>query len=104
MVQQLWAAKVIRFVEERPCFVIDIREEEAFRKGHLPKAVHVNVEELEEGAVVLPKNIPLVIYCEQGVESQRIARLLSMKGYYVYNVVGGYEAYLNYLQNQEDNL
>jgi rhodanese-related sulfurtransferase len=93
MVQQLWASRAVSFISSHHCFVIDLRSREEFRSGHLPKAVQIEPEELESGEYPLAKSIPIVIYCDSGGESLRIARLLSMRGYLVYNIAGGYDAY-----------
>lgn len=92
MVQQIFPENVMEFISSRPCFVIDIREQEEFRKGHLPKAVQVEEDEIMAGEISFPKQMPLVVYCSEGSSSLKVARLLSMKGYYVFNLVGGYNA------------
>lgn len=40
----------------------------------------------------LPKNRPLVLYCDYGSTSLLAARKLGREGYEVYTVVGGIEA------------
>ena len=92
MVQQIFPEHVMEFIASRACFVIDIREKEEYRKGHLPKAVSVDEEEIMAGNVSFPKQMPLLVYCSEGSSSLQVARLLSMKGYYVFNLVGGYNA------------
>ena len=94
MVQQIWASRVMEFITRRKCFVMDLREEEEFRKGHLPKAVNIQAEDVQKGKFSYPKEIPIVVYCKEGSQSIQVSRLLSMKGYYVFNLAGGYEAFL----------
>lgn len=97
MVQQLMPEQTLEFISSRACFVIDIREAKEFQEGHLPKAVNVTEEMIMTGETAFPKQMPLIVYCNEGMRSIRVARLLSMKGYYVFNVVGGYEAVERYL-------
>lgn len=94
VVQQIWASRVVEYIMEHHCFVIDLREPKDFRRGHLPKAVQMDADEISEGNYEFPKDLPIVVYCEGGSVSLRIARLLSMRGYHVYNLAGGYDAYL----------
>lgn len=94
MVQQMWASRVGAFLATHNCYVIDVRDQEAYEKGHILNAVLIPAKDLEEDRVEIPRNIPILVYCDSGSDSLRIARLLSMRGYSVYNLVGGYDAYL----------
>lgn len=96
MLYQVWPENVLEFIQTKNCFVMDVREESEFRKGHLPKAVHVEEEEIVSGEFTLSKKIPVLVYCDEGSRSIQIARQLIMKGYRVYNLAGGYEAYLRH--------
>lgn len=96
MVQQIWASRIVDFIKNRNCFVMDLRSVEAFRRGHLPKAVQVDAEDVEENRFTFSKDVPIVVYCDEGSVSLRISRILSMRGYYVYNLAGGYDAYQRY--------
>lgn len=101
VVQQIWASRVVEYIQSHNCFVMDLREVLAFRRGHLPKAVQVDAEDVEENRFSFPKDVPIVVYCDEGSVSLRVARLLSMRGYYVYNLAGGYEAFLRYQEKSE---
>ncbi len=94
MVQQIWASRVLDFIENNKCLVVDVRDNSLFRQGHLPKAVRVDCSDIENGIFQYDKSIPIIVYCSEGSESIRMSRLLSMRGYYVYNLAGGYEAYI----------
>ena len=99
MVQQVWASRVVDYIRKNNCFVIDLRSKEDFEKGHLPKAVSITVDEIEQGLFQVSKKLPIVVYCASGGDSLKIARLLSMRGYMVYNLAGGYDAYKRNQQN-----
>lgn len=94
MVQQIWASRVDAFIREQNCFVIDLRDRYEYARGHLKQAVRMDAEFIEEQGIDLPKQVPILLYCEGGSISLKIARLLSMRGYHVYNLAGGYDAYL----------
>jgi len=45
--------------------VVDTRTEEEFRQGHVPKAINIPPEKVNEIGTLLPKSktVPLVFYC-----------------------------------------
>ncbi|MBI5514029.1 MAG: molybdopterin-synthase adenylyltransferase MoeB [Deltaproteobacteria bacterium] len=63
--------------------LIDVREGEEFRAGHLPGAVHIARAHLESKieAAVPDKGHPLVLYCAGGTRSAFAARTLQELGY-----------------------
>lgn len=106
--------------------VLDIREEEDFRKESYPDAINVplisimNEDEdmdaekaegqkiLEAVESVLPsKDVPVYIYCHVGEKSEEAAELLEEHGLMAYSLEGGYRSYLrlklNRLLNEEDS-
>ncbi|MBR1865091.1 MAG: rhodanese-like domain-containing protein [Lachnospiraceae bacterium] len=73
--------------------IVDVRSEDRFRSGHIPMAINLPVERVEQGQVNFPKNRVLIVYCDTGGSSIRAARLLSDMGYRVINCVGGLKNY-----------
>lgn len=67
--------------------VIDIRSNEAYRKGHIIDAQSIAANDIREGTKKLErfKNRPLIIVCNTGTESQKIAALLIKQGYNAYS-------------------
>src|SRR5437016_14126965 len=43
--------------------IIDLRTPELFAKGHVPGAINLSFDELDQGASRLDKNRPVVVYC-----------------------------------------
>ena len=91
--------KAIEWINRQSAHVIDIRDREAFRKGHI-----INSESIEPANVVTVvtqgkqaekyKNHPILIVCAAGVSSQKIATELKKEG--VENVAilkGGIQAW-----------
>lgn len=70
--------------------LIDLRETEDYLKGHLPGAVNVPFDKLEDIFDKLRNKGRVFLYCETGSHSMLAARILSAKGYKVYNLYGGY--------------
>ena len=65
--------------------LIDVREADS-------NARNLPYEKIDQWMHRLPKNRPLVLYCDYGSTSLLAARKLGREGYEVYTVVGGIEA------------
>lgn len=74
--------------------VLDVRDEESFRAGCLPGALHLhggNLESLLEG---LDPDEPVLVYCYHGHMSQGVAARLAQQGFtQVASLDGGYEGW-----------
>lgn len=72
--------------------VLDVREQDEFRSGHLPKAIHLSVRQMNAQTLarVLNPEKPVLVYCQKGFRSQEAARILCENGYEpVYSLIGG---------------
>lgn len=75
--------------------IIDIRDKQAYIKGHIYNARNIAMNLLiNMPERYLNKNEKYYIYCSSGYKSQKCCKLLSMIGYNVVNVVGGYDKYI----------
>ena len=83
------------YVGRHDCLILDLRREEAFRKGHVKGARNIPYEEIEEGNISLKedKDKVLVLYCERGGASLKAARILAAQGWKTRSVIGGFAAY-----------
>lgn len=79
--------------EQKPLFLVDLRDEVDFAQGHISGAVNIPAEELPNRVQELPTNRLIVLYCYHGPQSMRAARWLSELGYDAADVYGGIEAY-----------
>ena len=71
--------------------LVDVREADEFRSGHIPGAINAPLSVLEQ--VTLPKDKPLFVYCLRGTRSrQAVSRLIRM-GYQNVRSIGGIAAY-----------
>lgn len=73
--------------------IVDVRGKDDFAKSHIPMAINLPLEEIQQGNISLPKGKMILLYCENGGSSALAARLLSEKGYKVVNTVGGLKEY-----------
>ncbi len=73
---------------------VDVRNRDAFIKGHLPHAFHLTDETVEKFLVDADKAKPVICYCYHGFSSQSAADFLVSQGFKkVYSMDGGYEEY-----------
>jgi rhodanese-related sulfurtransferase len=91
-VETISAKMLDYYVGRSDSMIIDLREEEEYRAGHVKGARNIPYEQIEEG-ISLPRNKILVLYCDRGGASLKAARLLAAKGCQTRSVIGGFAAY-----------
>lgn len=74
-------------------FIIDVRTPEEYAAGHIPDAVNVPVDELRSRLEELPRDRPLVAYCQVGQRGYLAVRILQAAGFDARNLAGGYRTY-----------
>lgn len=58
--------QTIEQVEKEEIVLIDVREKDEWDAGHIQGALHIPLGELEAGAGVIPRNLPIFTYCQSG--------------------------------------
>ena len=74
-------------------FLLDVRTPAEFAAGHVPGAVNVPVDELRGRLGELPRDRPVVAYCQVGQRGYLATRVLLQAGFRAANVGGGYATY-----------
>ena len=79
---QVLPVEVTRLINHENAEVLDLRSAEEFEKGHIINSVNLAAATLEEKQKELEKykDKTVILCCNQGQESIRIARILKMKG------------------------
>jgi adenylyltransferase/sulfurtransferase len=77
------------YVTSKEFILLDVREKEEYKEGHLQQAQSVPLQELD--AYDFPEDIPLVTFCRKGSRSRQAASILKEKNkaLEVYSVAGG---------------
>jgi rhodanese-related sulfurtransferase len=70
-------------------FLLDVREPEEFRDGHIAGAKLIPLGELRSRMTELPKDKEIICICASGSRSISATRQLSSAGYKVINMKGG---------------
>lgn len=84
---------IIREAVARSGIIVDVRSREEFLEGHIPMAVNVPFELIEEREYTLPRSKYLLVYCAHGVSSMKASLIMSEDGYKVINTIGGLAQY-----------
>ena len=74
--------------------LVDIRDEEAYRHGFIPGAIHICEKDMDKQLDSLPQDRKIILYCMKGIISQKTAGTLVGHGYDAYSLAGGYGEWL----------
>lgn len=78
--------------------LLDVRTPRECAGGTIEKAKEINVTAdgfAEKAIAALDKSKPVYVYCRSGGRSRIASKILAENGYKVYNVDGGYMAWLD---------
>lgn len=81
----------------RDAVLLDVREDDEWRAGHIARAVHVPMNDvpsrLAEEPDSLSADTPVVVVCASGGRSARVTAWLRQQGYDAMNLEGGMHAW-----------
>lgn len=87
------AKDVENYIGKFNTLIIDLRETNDYKRGHIPTAVNIPYLEFENCKGSIPLDRLIILYCDRGNLSLLLARELSNEGYLVKNIYGGIRAY-----------
>jgi len=90
-------ASEITDIDTAKSVILDIRSREEFKTKGISGSVNVPFDEISSGLSKLPKDKPVYVLCRTGDLSEEVAEILDDRGYDVYNIEGGYAAYIVHL-------
>ncbi len=70
-------------------FVLDVRQPEEYRQGHIAGAKLIPLGELRRHMADLPKGREIVCVCASGSRSSSASKALAKEGFTVFNMQGG---------------
>ena len=88
-------AETIDMINHENAQVIDIRSNEVYRQGHIINAQSIPSREIRDNPQKLDrfKGKPIIVVCDAGLESQKIAVLLFKRGHDSYSLAGGIQSW-----------
>lgn len=91
-VETISAKMLDYYVGRSDAIIIDLRDRDEFRAGHVRGAVNIPYEVFDENED-FPRRKTLVLYCDRGGASMMAAKQLARRGYQTRSVIGGFQAY-----------
>ncbi len=86
-------AQAQKLIQQKNCFIIDVRTPQEYAQGHLPNAVNIDINgnNFSESISKLDKNKPYIVYCAAGVRSTNASNQMKDKGFTnIYNLKSGF--------------
>lgn len=93
-VQDVSAVEAQQKLAQKPRpFLLDVRQPEEFRAGHIPGSKLIPLGELRSRMDELPKNQEILVVCRSGNRSLSATRQLASAGFSAVNLRGGMNAW-----------
>lgn len=67
--------------DKEPHILVDVRTEGEYSEGHIPTAINIPVQIIEENPPEVPKDRLVIVYCRSGNRSAQAKKILSTLGY-----------------------
>ena len=80
-----------QLIDEGAATLLDVREDDEWKAGHAPAAVHVPLGRLNPDDLTSDRT--LVVVCRSGGRSSKAAAALAAAGLQVHNLAGGMQAW-----------
>lgn len=95
-------AQLVTRMEKGEVLLIDVRPTEEFEKAHIPGAVSIPIEELEEQLSSLPTDFDIVAYCRGPycLLSAQAVKMLKAKGINAFRLKEGVLEWKNLTENK----
>jgi len=95
-------AQLVTRMEKGEVLLIDVRPKEEFEKAHIPGAVSIPIEELEEQLSSLPTDFDIVAYCRGPycLLSAQAVKMLKAKGINAFRLKEGVLEWKNLTENK----
>jgi rhodanese-related sulfurtransferase len=74
-------------------FLVDVREEEEFRRGSIDGALNIPLSQLRQRFCDLPRDRQMWVNCGVGHRSYYAVRVLQQNGFAAHNLSGGYKTW-----------
>ncbi|WNB93569.1 rhodanese-like domain-containing protein [Bacillus sp. NEB1478] len=84
----------------RKAQLIDVREPEEFKKGHILGARNIPLSQMRQRLKEVRNDQPVYLYCESGFRSARAAQFLKKKKYVqLHHLQGGFKKWTGRVKN-----
>src|SRR5690606_30702076 len=73
--------QAVQLANQNQGLFLDVRSHESFKSGSIPQARNLPAADVASKLGSLPKNKPIIVVCDQGRDSARVAGALRKQGY-----------------------
>ncbi|KTD08609.1 rhodanese-like domain-containing protein [Legionella jamestowniensis] len=79
--KELSPQAAVDFINHKEAVIIDLRDVETFRKGHIVDAIRASQDDFDEQRMDKYKERPIILVCARGLQSTQLATKLREKGF-----------------------
>ena len=87
--KELSTAAAVEMINHENAIIIDLRDANAFKTGHIIDAVHASEDDFNQQRMDIYKNKPIILVCARGLQSATLAAKLRGQGYTQSMVLAG---------------
>ena len=92
----------VNSLDRQKVSIVDVRLPEELSLGSIDGSVNIPLQQIRERINEIPKNRPVLVYCQTGQRSYFACRILAQLGFNVYNLSGGYKTYSHAVGRQSN--
>ena len=92
----------VDIIDRHDMTILDVRRPEELPLGMINGAVNIPLQQLRQKINEIPKDRPVLVYCQTGQRSYFAVRALAQLGFDAYNLTGGYKTYSHAVGRQSN--
>jgi len=92
----------INEIDRHKVAIVDVRLPEELGLGMIDGSVNIPLQSIRQRLNEIPKNRPVLVYCQTGQRSYFASRVLNQIGFDAYNLTGGYKTYSHAVGRQSN--
>ncbi len=93
--KELSPQAAVDLINNENAVVIDLRDTETFKKGHIIDSIQAKEEDFSQKKMDKYKNKPIIIVCARGIQATAFAAKIRTQGYQLLVLSGGIAAWQN---------
>ncbi len=93
--KELTPQAAVDLINHENAVVIDLREKEAFKQGHIIDAINAQSDDFEQQKMNKYKNTPIILIAARPLDAQTLANKIRAQGYQPHVLSGGIAAWQN---------
>jgi rhodanese-related sulfurtransferase len=86
---------VVDMMNNNEAVVVDIRDKESFKKGHIIDSINAKPDDFNEAKMNKYKGKPIILICSRGIQAASVASKLKTQGFKTMILSGGITSWQN---------